>query len=130
MKEKTILNMTKKDFEMIPDRAWGEDVGLFDTLVILPSKEKHDSGFRCMRFVAVKDNKPLCMLGGCSDVIHIGGIGGLGFDWLAKNGDVPNKVSPLPWCIDCLPRSGLLRLFCKEHLRCGCDLSSFEIYSG
>lgn len=33
-----IHKMTKKQFEELPQREWNEDIGLFDCLVILPSK--------------------------------------------------------------------------------------------
>ena len=42
----------------------------------------HDSGFRTMDFVAYSKNEPICLLSGCSDVIHIDGIGGFGHNCL------------------------------------------------
>ena len=90
----------------------------------------HDSGYRCMDFVAInKDDEPICKLSGCSDVIHIEGIGGYGYKWLEKYDGVPKKIDPFGWNIDCLPKSGLLRLFNRETIVCGAGLSSFEIYS-
>jgi len=81
-----------------------------------------------MDFVAVDaDDKPMCRLSGCSDVIHIEGIGGLGDDWI-KIG-FPEMVKPHGWSIDCLPKSGLLRLFCNADIKCSEGLSSFQIYA-
>ena len=71
---------TKKELESLPAREWNEDIGEFDSLIILPTKHLHDSGFWCMDFVAVKGSEPFCRLSGCSDVIHIDGIGGYR-DW-------------------------------------------------
>lgn len=124
-----IENMTRKDFNALPLRKnWNVDF-ICDSMVILPLRTKHDSGFRCMDFVACIKNEAICRLSGCSDVIHIGGIGGFGHDWLNKYKTVPRMIPPAGWSIDCLPKSGLLRLFCDKDLICGGSLSSFEVYS-
>ena len=68
---------SKKEFEALPKRKWDEGIGEFDSMIILPTKHIHDSGFRCMDFVAVKGKEPFCRLSGCSDVIHMDGIGGM-----------------------------------------------------
>ena len=124
-----VTQATLKDFLSLPHRGWSEDIGIFDSLVILPSKTKHDSGFRCMDFVACLKNEAFCRLSGCSDVLHINGIGGFGYDWTKKNSGCPKLIPIVDWSIDCLPKSGLLRLFSSKKLRCGCALSSFEIFS-
>jgi len=124
-----IDKMTRKQFEELPHREWSEEIKC-DSIIILPLKEMHDSGYRCMDFVAVKDNEAVCLLSGCSDVIHIDGIAGLGKDWLKKYGSIPRLIPPSEWCIDCLPRSGLLRLWPgSREMSCGSALGSFEIYA-
>lgn len=107
---------------------WGKEV-VCDSLVILPLRSMHDSGYRAMDFIAIKDGKPLCRLSGCSDVVHVGGIGGHGYGWLKKYGTVPKLVPPQAWSIDSLPKSGLLHIFCYETIICGSALSSFEIFA-
>jgi len=130
--KKKVNEMTKKDFESIPYRKdWSTPV-VFNSMVIIPGKAKdlHDSGYRCMDFVAIKGNTPICRLSGCSDVIHIDGIGGYGDNWLKKYGRVPNEIPPSGWSIDCLPKSGLLRIWpCSGKMKAGSASSSFEIYS-
>ena len=127
-----VQEMTKEDFEKVPRRErFDSDVGSFSRLVIIPTDDVHDSGYLCMDFVAVNDkDEPIARLSGCSDVLHIDGIGGYGRD-ARYAGTIPFS-SPIPiraWCIDCLPKSGYLRLFCKHDLTCGDALSSFEVYS-
>ena len=39
---------TNKELEALPAREWNEDIGEFDSLIILPTKHLHDSGFWCM----------------------------------------------------------------------------------
>lgn len=149
-----INKMTRAEFENLPYRKWSEDIGTFDSLVILPAltisdnlsdedyaslaakrlngesinEHLHDSGFRFMHYVATKNAHPICIVSSGSDVLHIGGIGGYGFKWQAGT-DVPTKVEPVSWNIDCLPVSGLLRVFSPYfNLIVDNDVSSFEVY--
>ena len=75
-----ITEMKKIDFNSVPERKhWSDKVELFNSLVIIPTMRKHDSGYMCMDFCAVDINdEPICLLSGCSDVLHIDGIGGYG----------------------------------------------------
>jgi hypothetical protein len=126
---KHFIEWTRKEFEAVPYRDdWGVEV-ICDSLVILPSRRLHDSGYRAMDFIAIKGGKPLCRLSGCSDVIHINGIGGHGHRWLERYGTVPKLVPAHGWSIDCLPKSGLLHIFCDKKIICGSALSSFEIFA-
>ena len=125
-----INEMSRKDFESVPLRKGWSDSVTFDCLIILPGRAKHDSGYRIMDFVAVRSGKAVCRLSGCSDVVHIDGIGGYGKNWLEKYGTVPKLLPIRSWNIDCLPKSGLLRLWCSEcELEAGAALSSFEVYA-
>lgn len=124
-KEKSFEYWTIRELKALPNRGWDEDVGVFDRLIILPQRKLHESGFRCMDFVAVKRGKPFCRLSGCSDVINIDGIGGFG-EW---SGEIPKLIPPKGWSIDCLKKSGLLSIFTHDELKAGAALSSFELYA-
>lgn len=123
-----VNQMSREDFESLSTRKWDEDIGEIDSIVIMPTNEEHDSGYGCMDFIAVRGDEAICSLSGVSDVVHLNGIGGFGDNWLRKYGGVPDKISPISWSIDCLLKSGFLRLFCSKSLRVGPALSSFEIY--
>jgi hypothetical protein len=125
-----ITDMTRKDFESLGHRKWDETVTC-ESIVILPTRHMHDSGYRCMDFVAIKGNEALCLLSGCSDVIHVDGIGGFGHDWLNNYGRVPISIPISGWSIDCLPKSGLLRMWPsnKKKVLCEPAYSSFEIFA-
>lgn len=120
--------MTLQELKGVRKRGHFEDIGEFDSLIILPTNELHDSGYRAMEFVAVKDGIPLCRLSGFSDALHVQGILGTGVPELRPSSHQIKNASQ--WTIDCLAESGLLRLFCRfQKLSAGDDQSSFEIYS-
>ncbi len=122
------LEMTENDFRVVRQRENDEDIGLFDSLVIIPARtnrDLHESGYRYIGYVAVFKNEPICFLSGGSDVLHIDGIGGAG-----RDSDYTSR-KPKAWNIDCLPKSGLLNLFCSGHKLYVRDYaySSFEIFA-
>ena len=130
---KRIFEMKRKEFWELPERKWNEDIGPFNSLVILPCSHFHESGWRNMDFVAVdKDGYPICRLSGCSDVINFDGIGGHGKNWLAevkRTGSIPTMIPVKDWAIDCLP-CGYLHVWANCALTCGGALSSFELFAG
>lgn len=117
-----ILEMTKEDFDEVPIANWNDEFK-FDNVVIIPMNKLHDSGFRMMDFVLCKDEKPLCRFSAGSDVLHLDGIAGLG-----KERDF-YAVKPKAWHIDCLPKSGYLRVLAQYPMENGYGLSDFEIFS-
>ena len=122
-----VFDMTKEDFEKVPERGErSRDIGEFSALVIIPQDYAHDSGWMCMDFVAVrKDGEPICRLSGYSDLLGLDGNGGCG-DW--RPGELPSRIEPKGWRIDCLP-CGYLRVFSRSTLTAGPTLSSLEIYA-
>lgn len=59
MKEKTFERWTRKDFESLPDISeLNEKPEIADSLVILPTRRLHDSGYRIMHFAVIVNNKP------------------------------------------------------------------------
>lgn len=129
---KDLTQYTVTEFRNLPKRKFGEDIGNFDSLVILPTRRKHDSGYRCMEFVAVKGEQPVCRMGGYSDVIHF--LGYTGYNCFDRKDDkklfirrTENVTFNAAFRIDCLP-CGLLRIFCRYQLKAGMDLNSFELY--
>ncbi len=133
--KKDFTEWSRKEFEALPRASWdNHEVGEVDSLVILPTRRKHDSGYRCMEFVTIQKGKPTYIVSGCSDVIHLAGISGdnvghHNFDRDMLYERIDKGISPrVCWRIDCLPVSGLLRLFCEKQLYIGQSLSSFEVF--
>lgn len=122
--------MSKEDFEKVPHVKWNESLEGFNSLVIIPTDYKHDSGYMCMEFCAVDDNDmPIAILSGCSDVLNLDGIGGYGCDW-RETKKIPSLIPVKGWAIDCLP-CGYLRLFSniQNGLKSGHALSNFEVFA-
>lgn len=105
------MNMKKTDFQKLPSYQEVQDtVKTFDSIIIIPTMRKHYSGFRIMNFALCQGSKPVCIIKGCADVIHIDGIGGYGWS-LRKNANAFLSG----WRVDCIP-CGYLRLFAQNYL--------------
>ncbi len=129
--EGMLADSVAHELRKLPHRDWQEDIEGITSIVIIPGLKKdglHDSGFRTMDFAACHYGTAYCLLSGCSDVIHIGGISGYNNkDWVEEFPE--NRVKRASWSVDCLPKSGLLQLFASGELTAGCALSSFDIFA-
>lgn len=123
-----LLDITKelieKWIEELPRRNYYEDLEC-ESLIIVPSGRIHDSGFKCMNFIALdKHNLPICVHSTGSDVIHFNGFGGYG-----EYNENYGKIFPQgDWKIDLLP-CGYFRIFRGGYIKLGRGLSDFDIYT-
>lgn len=120
------IHSTREEFESL---EYFKPTDNFNGVVIIPTDEMHDSGFRCMKFALVNYGKVVGCVGGGSDVIHLNGIGGygkFGEEWdRSLNTGLMKRVD---WSIDCLP-NGLIRLFCSHKLELDDIIcSDFNLY--
>lgn len=125
--KKDIMKMSKA--ELIEMECF-EPTETFDSVVIVPMKENHDSDFSCMKFILLKQFEIVGVVGGGSDVIHINGISGYG-DWHKRELDFSSSPKGYSWSIDCLPKSKCVRLFItggKELETDNMVLSDFNVY--
>lgn len=126
-----IFKAKKSDFYSLPKIEWDEDMNgkQFDSIIILPERRKHDSGYMCMSFVGCIDGEAVAIMGGGSDVLHIDGIGGYGKGWFERLHGVPRLAPIKSWNIDCLP-CGCLNIWASgRKIEIGSMLSSFEIFA-
>jgi len=86
----------------------------FKDVVLVPMRKTHESGFRCMKFILVRHGEIVGAVSGWSDVMHINGIGGYGKDF--NETIKTRKVDLTSWKIDCLAKSGCMRLFTDKDL--------------
>lgn len=132
-----IFDMKKEDFDevapiecvLIKNKIKISELK-FMSVVIIPNGNMHDSGWQCMDIVLVNQNlEPIGKVETASDVLHLDGIGGRGYDWLYKR--FGHLVEAKGWKIDCLPCS-YLRLFNDTRNMYFDDylcFSDLEIYS-
>ena len=109
-----ILEMSREDFDKVPtlDYDTSDPAKLvFHRLVIIPTDEEcelYEGVYREMHYCLVnKDNEPICVIRGGSDVCALDGIGGADFRRLLRP---EYKHVPHGWSIDCLP-CGYVSLF-------------------
>lgn len=123
------MTAKKTDFKKLPNIIeLSEKEREFDSLIIIPERYKHESGYICMSFAGCKDDKAVCIMSGGSDVIHFDGIGGYG-RWWKEGSKIPEKILSKAWNIDCIP-CGYLRIFSGNgKITIGSMLSDFEIYA-
>lgn len=103
-----IETLTKEDLLSLSNSP---PKGKFTDFVVVPTGGIHDSGFECMKFILLNRGTVVGVVSGCSDVIHLNGIGGFG-----RTGSYTGNQKPISWHIDCLPSSGCLRFWCNKKL--------------
>lgn len=64
-----ICKLTKRELLALPDRAWGEP-GVYDSLLVLSTGRKHDSGWACIAIIGVNGGNPVEVATRCSDDIE------------------------------------------------------------
>ena len=122
---KDLNDITLEEFQAMENFGQNE---IFNDVIIVPTKEIHDSGYRCMKFVLVCRQKIVGCVGGYSDVVHPNGIGNYGsnLDFITDATMIP-KMS---LSIDCLKESGCVRLMFRDNAL-KCDefiMSDFQFY--
>lgn len=91
---KNVYEMTKE--ELLALEPFLDERGKPCHVIIVPTKEMHESGYPCMKYVLLdKKHNVVQVTVGMSDVLHIEGKGA-NHDWIS---------------MDCLPESGCLHLW-------------------
>lgn len=129
MDTKNVGQMTVEELRAVPFIKWDQSI-VCAALVIVPTGKLHDSGYGTMSFVA-QDNegKPMGQMGGCSDAIHLDGIGGYGPRCEIRADGKPPLIPVSGWFMDCLPVSGCLRLMARASIKTDVSVSDFRVYS-
>ena len=109
---KKLSEYTREEFLAMEN--FGEDQK-FTGIIIVPTDDLHDSGYRTMKFILTKRGSIVGAVSGWSDVVHINGIGGYGRNW--EHTMTTQMVPRTAWSIDCLPVSGCVRLFTDKLCR-------------
>jgi hypothetical protein len=111
--KKRIDQMTRKELLAAPWRDWKRTTD-YDSLLVLPSRTKHGSGFRNITIIGVK-----------GDDIEIVTQNSDDLNWFTPPPDHP-QVAQLR--TDCFFKSGALHFWSRRHIfRVGAVLSSIDI---
>lgn len=111
MNNKHYTEWTIEEFRKLPrnDNWSNKNIGNVMSIIVLPCENFHDSGYRIMDLVLVDENdEPKCIVGDCYDFLVFKNM----LDYIK---------------IDCLPTSGLLRLWGKTSMHIGSSLSAINI---
>ena len=119
---KDLREYTLEEFQNMEN--FGED-SLFTDVIIVPMNELHDSGYRCMKFILVYQGKIVGVVSGWSDVVHPNGIGNYGN---LMNSFETNLVPSMYLSIDCLSKSGCVRLMMAGKYKCDDFIGSDFIF--
>lgn len=128
MIDKNIFDMTLEEIQEVP---YFRTERSFYEVVILPNEKVNNTvGFRCMDYILCDGGEIVAKIGSSSKQIHINGIGGQG-NWkkLKKISKHEVLTELVPWQMDCLPKSNLLRIYCGRELELADFMgSSFEFW--
>lgn len=122
MEQKSLNEYTLQDFiDMEIFYNWET----FNNIVIVPTDEIHESGYRCMKFVLWNNDHICGVVGGYSDVIYPNGIGNHGDPYDMFTGKIPH----MGLSMDCLRESGCMRIMMSYPCKLTVPLlSSFKFY--
>lgn len=95
-----INDITLEEFQAMENFGHGE---IFNDVIIVPTNEIHDSGFRCMKFILVHRGEIVGCVSGWSDIVLPNGIGNYGSN-LNLITDI-TKIPKMDLKIDCLKTS-------------------------
>jgi hypothetical protein len=112
---KDLNDITLEEFQAMENFGQTET---FNDVIIVPTTDIHDSGYRCMKFVLVRRRKIVGCVGGYNDVVYPNGKGNVG---LHPNLNMYAKgfIPAMNMTIDCLKESGCVRLmFRRNALKC------------
>lgn len=105
----------------LPHRKWDDDSPRYDSVLIVSTGEKHDSGWAMIAIVGVRNQKPVEVCTMCSDDI----------EWKlppAKTFGQNAEYSFGQFRTDCAIKSGALHAWTRDgKFRVGASLSSTEI---
>jgi len=122
MTQKHISNMTRKEFLEVPPRCNWASPEYCTSVVVVPTRRMHDSGFRCMIVVACMDGYPVARVTECSDVINL-----KSYDYCNSGRMIDVTKIPYAWNVECLRKSGLLNFWTNMKLEVECAVSSLGI---
>lgn len=107
----------KEDLLNLPRREWSEE-STYDSILILPTGETHDSGWQMMAIIGVRKAVPIEIASGCCDDI----------EWILPPAKSVSTFKVGRMRNDCLLTSGALQMWSRDcEFMVGTALSSTTI---
>jgi hypothetical protein len=107
----TDADITLKKIKRLPQRNW-DKVVKYDSLLIAPSGDKHESDYALIQIVGVVKQKPTEIAAYCDDIC-----------W-----KLPDKPSGYEFRTDMYYPDGIIHVWSREYeFKVGCSLSSTDI---
>lgn len=104
------MAIKRKELLALPERGWREE-SIYDSLYLVPSGRKHDSGYMCVAIVGVRDYKPVEIAAYPDDI-----------EWIVPATD------RMDFRMDCEYPSGILHPWSYNHkFKVGSALSSTTV---
>jgi len=75
-----IEEYTKRELLKLKERDW-QQKSIYDSIVIVPTRTKHDSGFTLMAIIGIRNGKPIEIAAHCDDV-----------NWYIPSGVYPGEM--------------------------------------
>jgi len=118
--ERDMVKWTQKELRRLPHRDW-DDVAIYDSLILIPGRIKHDSGWQHIIIVGCKKRIPFVICTSCSDDLEWAMPDAVRFG--------PNNEHSLGQMrMDCLPISKAFHAWMNERqFKVGPALSSIKI---
>lgn len=114
---KTLNDYTRKELLALPQRAWDKET-IYDSLLVIPSNEKHDSGWAYINIIGVVEGKPTEIVTTCSDDI----------EWKSPAPKMYEDFALGQIRTDCAFKSKALNFWSREYqFKVGCALSSITV---
>ena len=105
---KHINKWTRAELLALPDREWGRPTPTYDSILVLPTKRKHDSGWGMMTIIGVTNTQP----------IEIVTTGADDIEWLTPDCQrLPSSTYLFAGMrTDCAWRSGAINFWLHNHV--------------
>lgn len=119
MEKKPLNHWSRNDLLALPVRAWDTE-SQYDSLMLLSTRRKHDSGWAMVAVIGVRDGQPVEVAASCCDDI----------EWklppMVTVGSGTYSIGQMR--MDCAFRSGAMHAWArKAKFTVGAALSSIEI---
>lgn len=102
--KKSLNQWSRKELLSLPVRAW-DKCSSYDTVLVISTRKKHDSGFAMMAIIGVNDGVPVEIAGnGCDDI-----------EWVLPDAKQLGTCKIGQFRTDCMLKSGAIQAWSRGY---------------